>query len=167
MPRAVPALLLAATALSLGACSEKEGNGSFSIDMNNQASGGNVAVSIPGFDAKLKVPVGIMNQGNFDIDGVKLYPKSTVTTFNLNVDSKTTDGKSGEPVVKMGFSAPADVTTVANWYKEQFADKSVSATQTATGFTGKTKDGDTFTIGLTPGAAGQTTGAIAVIDSGK
>ncbi len=167
MPRTLPALLLAATALSLGACSEKEGNGSFSVDMNTQASGGNVQVSIPGFDAKLKVPVGIIDHGNFDIDGVKLYPKSKVTTFNLNVDSKTTDGKSGEPVVRMGFSAPADVATVAGWYKEQFAAKSVLATQTATGFSGKTKDGDTFTIGLTPGTTGQTNGTIAVVDAGK
>jgi hypothetical protein len=167
MTRILPALIMTATALSLTACSEKEGNGSLSIDMNSQADAGNVSVSIPGFDAKVKVPTGIMGSGNFDIDGVKLYPKSTVTSFNLNVDSKTTGGNSSDPVVKMNFAAPADVATVTNWYKGQFAAKSVTATQTATGFSGRTEDGDTFTIAFTPGAAGQTNGAIVVVDTGK
>ena len=167
MTRILPALIMTATALSLAACSEKAGNGSLSIDMNSQADAGNVSVSIPGFDAKVKVPTGIMGSGNFDIDGVKLYPKSTVTSFNLNVDSKTTGGNSSDPVVKMNFAAPADVATVTNWYRGQFAAKSVTATQTATGFSGKTEDGNTFTIALTSGAAGQTNGTIAVVDAGK
>jgi hypothetical protein len=167
MPRTLPAVLLAAAALSLAACSEKEGNGSLSIDMNSQADAGNVSLSIPGIDAKLKVPTGLMAHGDFDIDGVKLYPKATVTTFNVNVDGKTTGDKPADPVVKMGFTAPADVATVTNWYKGQFAAKSVTATQTATGFSGKTEDGDTFTIALTQGAASETKGAIEVIASGK
>jgi hypothetical protein len=167
MPRALPAMLLAATALSLAACSKHEGNGSLSIDMNSQADAGNVSLSIPGIDAKLKVPTGLMAHGDFDIDGVKLYPKATVTTFNVNVDGKTTGDKPADPVVKMGFTAPADVAAVTNWYKGQFAAKSVAATQTATGFSGKTGDGDTFTIALTPGAGIETKGAIEVIASGK
>lgn len=167
MPRIPPALIVAAMALSLTACSEKEGNGSLSIDMNSEADAGNVSVSIPGFDAKVKVPTGIMGSGNFDIDGVKLYPKSTVTAFNLNVDSKTTGGNASDPVVKMSFAAPTDIATLTRWYKSEFAAKSVTATQTATGFSGKTEDGDTFTIALTPGTSGQTNGMIAVVDAGE
>jgi hypothetical protein len=38
----------------------------------------------------------------------------------------------------MSFAAPADVATVTTWYKGQPAAKSVTATQTVTGFSGKT-----------------------------
>ncbi len=167
MPRPHNLLLATVAVLSLAACSEKEGNGSLSIDMNSEADAGNVAFSIPGIDAKIKVPTGMMDHGDFDIDGVKLYPGAKVTTFNLNVDSKTTSEKATDPVVKMRFAAPGDVATVTSWYKSQFAEKSVAITQTATGFSGKSKDGDTFTITLTPGASGQTNGDIAIVDSGK
>ena len=81
----------------LAACSEKRGNGSLSIDMNSKADAGNVSVSTPDFGARVKMPTGIMRSGNFDIDGVKLYPKSAVTPFNLNVDGKTTGGNSARP----------------------------------------------------------------------
>jgi hypothetical protein len=67
----------------------------------------------------------------------------------------------------MSFAAPADVATVTTWYKGKLAAKSVMAIQTATGFSGKTKDGDAITIALTPGAAGPTNGAIAVIVAPK
>ncbi len=167
MPRPLIVLLPTVAAMSLFACSDKEGNGSLTIDMNSQADGGNVSLSIPGIDAKIKVPVDMMEHGDFDIDGVKLYPGAKVTTFNLKVDEKTTSEKATDPVVKMSFAAPADVATVTKWYKDEFAAKSVAATQTATGFSGKSEDGDTFTITLTPGAAGQTSGAISVVDSGK
>jgi hypothetical protein len=163
----VSALAMAVAALLVVACSSQEGNGSLSIDMNSQADAGNVSLSIPGIDAKLKVPTGLMAKGDFDIDGVKLYPKATVTTFNVNVDGKTTGDSPADPVVKMGFTAPADVATVTSWYKSQFAEKSVVATPTATGFSGKSEDGDTFTIALAPGAAGQTSGAIEIFASGK
>jgi len=172
MPRVSPVILLATSALMLSACGEKEGNSSLSVDLNSQNGTGNVAISIPGIDAKIDVPSDLMAGGDFDIDGVKLYPKTKVTSFKLNVDSGATGQKSGErqataPVIKMGFAAPADVATLTNWYKTEFAAKSVAATQTPTGFSGTTEDGDTFTIALTPGAAGQTNGAIEVIDAGK
>jgi N-acetylmuramoyl-L-alanine amidase len=166
MSRALPALLIAATALSLTACSKSDGNGSVAIDMNSEADAGNVSISVPGFDAKVKVPTGLMTHGDFDIDGVKLYPGAMVTTFNLNVDGKSKEDKdSDNTVVKMTFAAPADVPTVTDWYRKQFAAKSVNATQTASGFSGKSEDGDDFTITLTPGAAGQTKGAIDVVDA--
>ncbi len=166
MSRALPALLIAATALVLTACGRNDGNGSVAIDINSEADAGNVSISVPGFDAKVKVPTGIMAHGDFDIDGVKLYPGATVTRFNLNVDGKSKEGKgSDNTVIKMTFAAPADVPTVTDWYKKQFAAKSVNATQTSTGFAGKSEDGDDFTITLTPGAASQTRGSIDVVDA--
>ena len=166
MSRIYPALLIAGAAISLTACSKHDGNGSVAIDMNSEADAGNVSISIPGFDARVKMPTGMMGHGDFDIDGVKLYPKSKVTTFNLNVDGTEKGNKSTDnTVIKMSFAAPADVAAVANWYKAQFAEKSVSVTQTPTGFTGKTEDGDDFTIALAPGATGDTKGAITVVDA--
>jgi uncharacterized protein YifE (UPF0438 family) len=165
MSRTLPVLLIAATALSLAACSKSDGNGTVAIDMNSEADAGNVSISVPGFDAKVKVPKGLMNHGDFDIDGVKLYPKSTVTTFNLNVDARDKNGTSKDnALIKMTFAAPADVPTVTSWYKAQFAEKSVKVTQTPAGFTGTTEGGDTFTVNLTPGAAGETKGAIELVN---
>lgn len=90
-----------------------------------------------------------------------------MTAFSLKVDSKTTGGSANNPVVKMNFADPADVAVVTNWYKDQFAAKSVTATPTATDFAGKIEDGDSFTIALTPGAAGRTNGAMAMVAAGK
>ena len=168
MSRVLPVLLIAVSALSIAACSRHDGNGSVAIDMNSEADAGNVSISVPGFDAKVKVPTGMMGHGDFDIDGVKLYPGAKVTTFNLNVDGRSKDGKdTDKTVIKMTFAAPADVPTVIDWYKKQFAAKSVKVAQTPTGFAGKTEDGDDFTIALTPAGPSATRGVIDVVDAEK
>src|SRR5205823_6735681 len=45
--------------------------------------GGNVAFNLPFVKGQVKVPSGFMHDGNFDIDGVKLLPGSSVTGFSM------------------------------------------------------------------------------------
>lgn len=168
MARIHAAVLIAVGMTALVACGKSSGDGTVAIDMNSAAAAGNVAISVPGFDAKMRVPTGIMGHGDFDIDGVKLYSGSKVSTFNLNVDGSDTRGqKVDRSVIKMGFGAPADVSSVTSWYKAQFAAKSLNITQLATGISGKTRDGGDFLIALAPGASGTTNGMITLIDAEK
>ena len=109
MARIHAAVLIAVGMTALVACGKSSGDGTVAIDMNSAAAAGNVAISVPRFDAKMRVPTGIMGHGDFDIDGVKLYSGSKVSTFNLNVDGSDTRGqKVDRSVIKMGFGAPAD-----------------------------------------------------------
>jgi hypothetical protein len=45
---------------------------------------GHIAFNLPIAEGQVKVPAGMMHNGNFDIDGVKLVPGSSVTGFNLD-----------------------------------------------------------------------------------
>lgn len=168
MPYINGSVLIAVGMTALAACGKSSGESAVAIDMNSAAAVGNVAISVPGFDAKVRVPTGIMGHGDFDIDGVKLYPESKLTTFKFNVDDSDTRGQKVErSVIKMGFRAPADVSSVTSWYKAQFAAKSLNITQLATGISGKTRDGGDFLIALAPGASGTTNGMITLIDAQK
>ena len=61
---------------------------------------GHIAFNLPIAEGKLKVPASIMHDGNFDIDGVKLMPGSSVTGFNV-------DPANDSATVDMSFTAPA------------------------------------------------------------
>lgn len=166
------ALIVVSLGLALAGCDDarstragKDGNVAVSAD----SSTGNVSVRVPGFSGDIRVPKGMMGSGDVDIDGVKLYPGST--TDNVDVRSSdtksTTDGVttgSGSATVKMSFTSPAGVATVRNHFMQGFAAKGVQATSDATGLTGTSRDGDHFTIALTPDGAARTKGVMTIVD---
>ncbi len=122
---------------------------------------GNVAIKIPGVDAKIDMPKFNLGDANFDMDGVKLYPGSTVGSMNVNADEQ--NGKSLS-TVRMRFTAPADVAKVRSWYTAQFAEHGVTAQANEKGFAGTTKDGDSFTLSLAPEPGTKTAAEMVLLD---
>jgi hypothetical protein len=157
-------------ALGLTACSgsdEPEQGTSLNVDATTETGSkveisadgktGNVGVKVPGFDANIRLPKKLLNDSDFDIDGVKLYPGSTVETVNIAAHEK---GDKRQSDVRVGFTSPAEPAKVAGWLREQFAKQSIPVSGDAASLSGKTKDGETFTIDLKPSDDGKTSGTV-------
>ena len=154
-------------ALALVACSDADNRSSADINFTGDFSNssdvaitadsdtGKVGVKLPGFEAKLNLPGGMLDKSNFELDGVKLFPGSKVT--GVNVDAGT---GSKEDSVKIAFSAPAKPGVVRAWFVKAFTDKSVRITPNATGLSGTDKDGSPFIMTLADSAGATTTGTI-------
>ncbi len=116
---------------------------------------GAVTVSTPGFDLNLKLPKMALGAEDFDIDGVKLYPGSTISEIRVDAGDKR---KEGDSAVDVGFTAPADAKTVAGWFARHFSEKGIAFEREGETLTGKTAGGDAFVIELgdetVDGAAG-------------
>ncbi len=102
--------------------------------------GAAININIPDF-------VDLDIEGDFDIDGVKLYPGSKVT--KVDVDASDTNG-SDKATVNLGFTSPAAPAKVADWMAGEFAKKGVKVTRNGDTLAGRDKDGDDFTIAFAP-----------------
>ncbi len=109
--------------------------------------GGNVAFNLPFIKGQVKVPSGFMHNGDFDIDGVKLMPGSSVTGFSLFAQDKGS-------IVNLSFAAPASPDDVRAYFVDQFKQKGAEAALAGDAVNGKTKDGSPFTIQVTSAASG-------------
>jgi hypothetical protein len=121
---------------------------------------GKVAVNLPGLDANVRLPKVLLEAGDFDIDGVKLYPGSTISSVNVKAEDKGKDKESGD--VRVTFLAPDTPAKVSEWYKSQFAAKSISVSGDANRLSGKTKEGDPFSLEFTAKDGGKTEGVFVV-----
>jgi len=108
---------------------------------------GHFAFDVPFATGAVKLPAAMMHKGNFEIDGVKMFPGTAMTGFNLNASGETT-------IIKMGFAAPAPPDEVRAYFVEQFAKQGVKASAAGDSITGRSKDGSPFTIQLSPAANG-------------
>jgi hypothetical protein len=115
---------------------------------------GHIAFNLPIAEGAVKVPATMMRNGNFDIDGVKLMPGSSVTGFNLEAHDHGA-------TVDMSFTAPAQPDQVRSYFLDQFQKQGVKAALAGETVTGKSKDGSPFTIYVSPGPGGSK-GVIAI-----
>jgi hypothetical protein len=146
------------TDISIDAVSEK-GN---PIKASSDGKTGEVAIDLPGFKANIAMPKINLDADNFDIDGVKLYPGSKVTSMKVEALS----GKKDNGNVRISFDAPAAPDVVKAWFLEEISgNKKLTVSATATGLTGTNEDGDPFTLDLQPGEAGHSIGSIAISGS--
>jgi hypothetical protein len=108
---------------------------------------GNISFNLPIAQGQVKVPGGFMHNGNFDIDGVKLMPGSSVTGFNM-------DAHDQGATINMSFTAPASPDQVRSYFVEQFKKRGAEAALAGDAVTGKSKDGSPFTIQVGPAGSG-------------
>lgn len=133
---------------------------------------GSVSFNLPFAKGEVALPEGMMTSANFDIDGVKLMPGSKVTGFAINAGD-------GGAKVTARFMSPKSVDEVKNYFLGEFAAKKVTASSSdnasfstkdggskVSRITGSGKDGETFTIDLSP-QGNLTQGDINIVEKDK
>lgn len=149
-------------AVVLAACGGSGDGTSVSIkgeDGNTLASvgkDGRVEIKAPGFEGSVKLPKFEFGADNFEVDGLKLYPGSTIA--NLNVDAS--GGKDGS--VKVEFDAPAAAGQVQNWFREQMQSAGFTVDLKDGALSGKTGDGSPFALKIVPQGDGKSRGTLSV-----
>lgn len=118
---------------------DADGDVNISTDDNGHAS-----IKLPGLDASIKLPKMDITGSNFDVNGVKLYPGSTVK--DVNVDATSGDGKDGRVALK--FEAPASLDKVQTWFRDAMAQHHFKVSPQGSGFAGTTDDGQPITLEL-------------------
>ena len=113
---------------------------------------GRLKIGGDGVDIDMKIPdfVDLDVEGDFDIDGVKLYPGSNVTTVNVDASDKNGQDKA---TVELGFTSPAAPAKAADWMAGEFAKKNIQVQRAGDTLRGTTKDGDNFKIDFGPDGA--------------
>ena len=119
--------------------------------------GGNIAFNLPIAEGQVKVPTGMMHHGDFDIDGVKLMPGSSITGFSVMAG----DGK--KSTVKLAFAATALPGDVRSYYVDQFRKRGARAYISGDDVRGASKDGSPFTMNVIAAPKGST-GSIVIED---
>lgn len=105
-----------------------------------------VQLALPGgFKADVNVPKRYVEGRNMDMDGVGMYPGATVGSVDVNASLEK-----DKTLVTMGFDAPAAPAAVADWFQQRLTDKGRTVTRSGDTLTGKTEEGKTFTIALSP-----------------
>jgi hypothetical protein len=117
---------------------------------------GQIEFNLPIVEGKVKVPAGMMHNGNIDIDGVKLMPGSSVTGFSMFAGDKGA-------TVNMAFKASASPDEVRSYYLEQFKKQGADAALSGDAVQGTSKDGSPFAIHVSP-APGGSQGKIEIQD---
>ena len=162
-------LPLAIIALALAACSGRDGDCtsiSFScIDSDGNAvtggmdKDGNIKVDSSGFKANIKMPAIKLDAGDFEMNGVHLYPGSAITAMNVDAqDGKGKDDSKGK--VTLAFTSPAGAATVRDWLNERLTNAGYKLSVAGNGLTGKTDDDQSFTLKLDDDGAGKSKGSI-------
>lgn len=130
--------------VSINAGDEKGG-----VQITAGKDGGRLKIGGEGVDIDMKIPdfVDFDMKGDFDIDGVKLYPGSSVTSVNVDAIDK---GGADKATVKLGFTSPAAPAKAADWMASEFTKKGMKVTRAGDTLAGTDKDGDAFTIKFSP-----------------
>lgn len=122
------------------------------VQITSGKGGSKLAIKGDGVDLDFDLPdfSKIDVAADFDIDGVKLYPGSKVTSVNVDASDKSGADKA---IVKLGFTSPTTPAKAAAWMAGEFAKQKVRVTRSGDTLTGKSEDGDDFTIRFSPDGA--------------
>jgi hypothetical protein len=152
-----PALvLLAALLAGCNVHSKNPASGDDNVVIHADENG-SIAFNLPIAQGQVKVPTGFMHNGNFDIDGVKLMPGSSMTGLNVDAGDK-------RATVNMSFKSPGTPDQVRSYFVDQFKEKGVEAAISGDAVNGKSKDGTPFVIHVSPAPEGSQ-GTIVIEDN--
>ena len=135
------------------------GNGSTTISAA-PGKDSRLKIDAPGVKADINLPFMTMISDKMEIDGVKLYPGSTIAGVNINADDS--DGRQDDGRFSLRFQAPAARAKVAEWFARQFADNGFKMTLSGARFSGTNDDGNPVTLDMRDGANGATEGEIRI-----
>ena len=153
-------LFLVAAALPLAACDRAEQGTSISLNVADgnvigavDGKSGEVKLNVPGFSGKITLPKVQLDASNFDLDGVKLYPGTTVDSMNVAGGDKRNQ-------VVIAFTSPAAPDAVRGWFEQRLAAAGYTIAASSSGLAGTTPDDKPFALELSPGGTGQAKGRI-------
>lgn len=136
--------------------SVKSGEGEASIRADKD---GRVAVKAPGFEGSIKLPKFDLGADNFEVDGLKLYPGSTIASLNVDANQD----KGGEDSVRVQFDAPAAADKVRNWFQEQMQTAGFTVAAKDGQLSGKTSEGSDFTLDIDAAGGSKSRGTLTVL----
>lgn len=153
-------LLVATLALPLAAC-DRSGEGtsvSINADGGNatgaiDATSGEVKVDVPGFSGQFKLPKLQLDANDFDLNGVRLYPGSTIDTINIGTSGK-------DQGLQLAFTSPATPERVRTWFAERLGKAGFTLKQDGQGLTGTTDENKPFHLDITGSGADAAKGTI-------
>ena len=144
------------TTISLIVC-VSDGNVVAGIDGNS----GDMAINAPGFSGKISLPKIHLDASNFDMNGVHLYPGSTISGMNIDAHDHG-QGSDSDGVVKVTFESPAKPDTVRAWFEEKLNGAGFHVKADGTGLSGTTDDKKPFSLDLTPVGTDRAKGVITI-----
>lgn len=153
-------LLVAILALPLAACDRPGAGTSVSINADGgnatgsiDGASGEVKIDVPGFNGQFKLPKIQLDAGDFDLNGVRLYPGSIIDTVNVATTSE--DGG-----LRLGFSSPGSAEQVRGWFQDRLGKAGFTLRQDGQGLTGTTDENKPFRLELTGDGANRAKGTI-------
>lgn len=164
-------LIIALAAAPLAACDKGEPGTTITLNASgndgNMVAGvdgtsGTVSVNTPVFSGSLKLPKIQIGADNFEMNGVHLYPGSTISS--LNIDARDGgDGKDDDSgTVHVRFTSPADPATVRDWFADKLGKAGFTLHQSGNGLAGTTDENKPFTLDLKPAGNGKAEGSIKI-----
>lgn len=136
--------------------SVKSGEGEATIKADKD---GRVAVKAPGFEGSIKLPKFDLGAESFEVDGLKLYPGSTISSLNIDANQD----KGGEDTVRVQFDAPAATGQVRSWFQEQMQAAGFTLAAKDGQISGKTSEGSDFTLKLDSAGDARSRGTLTVL----
>ncbi len=148
--------------LALAACDRSNEGASVSIN----ADGGNVLgaingetgemkIDVPGFQGTVKLPKIRIDTGNFDLNGVRLYPGSSIKNLNIVGDDKAGG-------LRVAFASPATPTIVRDWFAQRLGKVGYQVHPEGANLIGTTDENKPFRLELAPDGADKATGTIVI-----
>ena len=148
--------------LALSACDRSSEGASISIN----ADGGNVLgaingeagemkIDVPGFQGSVKLPKIRLDTGNFDLNGVRLYPGSSIKTLNIVGDDKAGG-------LRVAFASPATPLVVRDWFAQRLGKVGYQVHPEGANLIGTTDENKPFRLELAPDGRDKATGTIVI-----
>ncbi len=153
--------------LALSACNRSDEGTTVSIN----ADGGNVLgaingetgemkIDVPGFQGSVKLPKIKIDTSNFDLNGVRLYPGSSIKTLNIVGNEK--NGKDAGSGLRVAFSSPATPAIVRDWFAQRLGKVGYQVHPEGANLIGTTDENKPFRLELAPEGADKATGMIVI-----
>ena len=148
--------------LALSACDRSNEGASVSIN----ADGGNVLgaingetgemkIDVPGFQGTVKLPKIKIDTGNFDLNGVRLYPGSSIKTLNIVGNDKAGG-------LRVAFASPATPIVVRDWFAQRLGKVGYQVHPEGANLIGTTGENKPFRLELAPDGNDKATGTIVI-----
>jgi len=131
---------------------DSDGNSVISTDAN-----GRIQIKAPGIQGSITLPKMPLDAKNFDIDGVTLYPGSTLKNLKVNDNQGDKDGQ-----VIVEFESPAAPTVVRDWFRDNMTKQGFKVTTKDDNLIGTTDDGQPFALQLSASGDARTKGLMQV-----